>query len=132
MSLPTIVKFTSYRPLDLRAGEAEVLELPVAHPIKLNDRPLDLAGEVGHPPCFDSGYQAAAPRPNPDSSRCVECRTHDQLQFHIRFRRCRNDMERGLSTHFLPSKSNSEIRLRQRVAHPCRSNAPALGGACYK
>ena len=80
MSLPTIVKFTSYRSLDLRAGEADVLQLPLAHPMKLNDRrPLDPAGEVGQPPCFDSGYQAAAPRPNPDSSRGVKSRTHDQL-----------------------------------------------------
>ena len=46
-SLPTIVEFTSYRPLDLRAGEADVLELPLAHAMKLNDRrPLDSAGEV--------------------------------------------------------------------------------------
>jgi hypothetical protein len=41
-------------------------------------------------------------------------------------------MEPGLATHFLPLKSNSEIRHRQRVAHPCRSDAPALGAACYK
>ena len=46
-SLPTIVEFTSYCPLDLRAGEADVLELPLAHAMKLNDRrPLDSAGEI--------------------------------------------------------------------------------------
>jgi hypothetical protein len=41
-------------------------------------------------------------------------------------------MERGLATHFLPSKLNGASWYRQRVAHPCRANAPALGGACYK
>ena len=46
-SLPTIVEFTSYRSLDLRASEADILELPLAQPMKLNDRrPLDSAGEV--------------------------------------------------------------------------------------
>src|SRR5215467_5603114 len=46
-SLPTIVEFTSYRLLDLRAGESDVPELPLAHPMKLDDRrPLDSAGEV--------------------------------------------------------------------------------------
>jgi len=41
-------------------------------------------------------------------------------------------MERGLATHFLPSKLNSAIWHWQRVAHPCTAKAPALGGACYK
>ena len=46
-SLSTVVEFTSYRPLNLRAGESDVPELPLAHPMKLNDpHPLDSAGEV--------------------------------------------------------------------------------------
>jgi hypothetical protein len=73
--------FSSHCPLDLRAGEANVLELPVAHCLQLDDRhPLDAPREVGHPPRFHSGDQGAAGLGAASfSCRRPKCRAHDHL-----------------------------------------------------
>ena len=75
-----VVEFTSYSLLDLRAGKADVLELPVAHRVKLNNRRLlDASDEIALPPLFHGSDQAAAPQPNSISSGRVECRTQERL-----------------------------------------------------
>src|SRR5262245_13363757 len=63
--------FSSNRPLNLRAGEANVLELPVAHCLQLEDRyPLDATVKVGHPPRFQSGDRGVDARPDATAFSC--------------------------------------------------------------
>jgi Resolvase, N terminal domain len=73
--------FSSHCPLDLAASEANVLKLPVAHCLQLDDRqPLDAPREVGHPPCSHGGDQGAAgPGAASFSCRRPKCRAHDHL-----------------------------------------------------
>lgn len=57
-----MIEFASNRLHNSRAGEADVVELPVAHRVKLNDRrSLHAAGEICQPPRFHGDNQAAAP-----------------------------------------------------------------------
>src|SRR5262249_48634480 len=54
----------------------------------------------------------------------------NSIVVHARFDAARNHMECGPATRLLPMNGASWYPATR--AHPCRANAPALGGACYK